>query len=332
MVNNLELEYFHPSDPFPLEWVNMVSTGETAMMEQTLQWLADQSFGALSFPFKPKKESIDEWMTSRKKQKRHYIIASIRNGKALTPVGFVDIEFRLTRLHSYTTEVIPNGFPAVAYINAFYTDPQYRNLGIGTSLLTEAEVVARKAKCKILTLTFNTRNTAASKFYHRRKFTHLETQFYGIIHKPRNVGNTFVQPIPFSDLKKNKSIFFELKGHVAKDSKGFYPLFGEVEAAAKALQNNTTVVGLQFNGGRDGYALTKPILRDAITSVYPLMLAPQIWTDSTKLKRYMYAVGQFSKTTHGTEVLHTCSMDLGSVHILESIGFSAISEVLRKQI
>lgn len=332
MVNNLEIEYLHPTDYFPLEFVDMVSTGELSMMDQTLPWLADQSFGALSFPYKPKKETTEEWLISRKKQKRHYLVASIRNGKTLTPVGFADIEFRLTRLHSYTTEVIPNGFPAVAYVNAIYVDPQYRNLGIATEIMNEIEVVAKKNKCKMLTLTFNTRNTAASKFYHRRKFIHLETQFYGVIRKPRNTANIFIQPIPFCDLKKNKSIFFELKGYVSKDSKGFYPLFSEVESAAKALQNNSAVTGLQFNGGRDGYALTKSILRDSITSVYPIMFSPQIWTDLTKLKRYMFAVGQFSKALHGTEVLHTCTMDLGRVHSLESIGFSAISEVLRKQI
>ena len=332
MLPNLELEYFRPSDPFPEEWVLPISLGENAMLNQTIGWMSDQSSGAISFPANLKPDAASVWLSDRLKQQRHYIVASIREGKKLSVVGFAEIAFRLTRLHSYTVETIPRGFPAIAYINALYTVPESRGNGIGSALMEEAETVARKNKCKMLTLSYNTRNTAADKFYYRRKFLSLETQMYGVPQKPRATTNILAQTISFENLKRNKAITFELKNYVSRDSKSFYPLFAEVDNAVRNIQNNNANIGMQFNGGRDGYALVKPILHGSLVSVYPMLFTPQVWTDSNRLRKYMYFVRQLCGAKYGTEMLHTCTMDLGRVGYLEKIGFSPVGKVLRKQI
>ena len=332
MLPNLEVEYFHPSDPFPEEWVLPISIGENDLLNKTLGWMTEQSSGAILFPSKIKPDSVKTWLEDRKKNSRHYIVASLRDGRKLLPVGFVELSFRLTRLHSYTTEVIPNGFPAVAYVDTMYVLPDYRGKGVASALMEETETIARKNKCKMITLFYNTRNNEASKFYYRKKYLHLETQLYGTPGKPKSVANILAQTISFENLKKNKAITYELKNHVSRDSKSFYPLFSEVDIAVRNIQNNNANVGIQFNGGRDGFALIKPILGGRIVSVYPLLFIPQIWTDPTKLKKYMFFIRQLCDAKYGTSMLHTCTMDLGRVRYLETVGFVPVNEVLRKQL
>ena len=332
MLANLELKYFRPSDPFPEEWVLPISLGESEMLNLTMGWMSDQSQGAISFPANIKPETVSSWLANRKRNNRHYLIASSRDGKNLSVVGFAEISFRLTRLHSYTTEVIPSGFPAALHIDEIFVHADYRGNGIGTALLEEAESIGRKNKCKMVTLVYNTRNAAAAKFYYRKKFLQLETQLYGSPIKPRVITNVLAQTITFENLKKHKGITFELKNYVSRDSKSFYPLFSEIDTAVRNIQNNNANIGMQFNGGRDGYVLMKPILHKSLISVYPMLFTPQVWTDSNRLGKYMYYVRQLCGAKYGTEMLHTCTMDLGRVSYLERIGFTPVSEVLRKQI
>ena len=332
MLANLELEYFKPSDSFPEEWALPISIGESEMMNTTMGWMSEQSNGAISFPANVKPETASNWLANRKKNNRHYIVATLRDGKKLTVVGFIEISFRLTRLHSYTIEVIPNGFPAIMHVDELFVHKDHRGNGIGTALMEEAEKIGRKNKCKTITLVYNTKNTAASKFYYRKKFLQLETQLYGSPMKPRVITNVLAQTISFENLKKNEAITFELKNYVSRDSKSFYPLFSEIDNAVRNIQNNNANIGMQFNGGRDGYVLMKPILHKSLISVYPMLFTPQVWTDSNRLGKYMYYVRQLCGAKYGTEMLHTCTMDLGRVNYLEKVGFSPVSEVLRKQI
>jgi len=67
---------------------------------------------------------------------------------------------------------INNGKP-YGIINNLVVEEDYRDLGIGTDMLERVELVAKKYKCDMVTISFLTSNKPAKKLYENLGYSHV---------------------------------------------------------------------------------------------------------------------------------------------------------------
>lgn len=332
----IEVCYFAPTDPFPEDLIESVVQCETDLMKSTTQWLSLQTEGLILSmqSWNMKMPSLEKWNKERQEKEKHYVVALLKDDSSTVFGGFAEISFSLKHLHSYVN-CFPEGFPNILYLHVFYTNPQLRNKGVGTTIMTFLEQLGRQKKCKQFILSYNVLNTSAGEFYKNRSFRLLETQYYGKPKKPSTKKRVTVSAYSPDQIQTNNHFKTSLKELVSKDSRLFYPLYSEVDTIVTRTMENIgkfKMPSFGFKGGQDGYASIAPIWEDKLLSFFPLIFTSKVWNNPSLVRQYLYEMREIGKRFYNVELFHICSLDWDKRSVIESAGFVPAYEVLVKSL